>query len=202
MKVVLVLLMSLLAANSFADDDQNQAKAQFAKMSASQAWNSVFKKQIFDFQMPGSSTWINPVYGACIDGNTMRTLRPVSKCVAWTGKNNSGDKVTVYNLVEANKCDLACSATKNAILSSPMNYEANICTLWSAKGGDDDNWQVKYFNTKKDAENYSARAECARWEVVTKALPRNFEVKFFRNELQSHRYLGKHTYAIRSCNEQ
>ena len=204
MKVVVALILGLCASNAFAWDYQQEAEAKFKKMSAQEAFAAGFKTQIMDIQMPGTSTWVKPT-GLCIDGSNVRTVNPVGYCVEWTGKNNDGEFVTVdsyleaKNLFDSNPASL-CSAQVYQILSTPIAYAAAKCTMWSAKGGDEDNYKVKYFSSKSKADDYGSNVTCVETKNFTAKFPTSFEVKFYRNKVQNDRYLGSHTYGIGRCN--
>ncbi len=193
MKVVVALFMSLVVANAFAFDYQSEAEKQFAKMTASQAWNSGFKKQIMNVQIPGSSAWLNPSADVCISGNEMHSVNKISTCVAWSGKNGNGDTITISH---PNPDDnFTCSKTTSAYVSSPLVYQKTVCTLWSAN----DDGDIKYFNTKSKAEKAGNNVKCAREESVVRTLPTTFAVKFYRVNFDSQNYLGTHSYAVPTC---
>ncbi len=204
MKVVVALILGLCMNNAFAKDDyQIQAETKFNAMSAQEAYESSFKQRSMSVQMPGTSTWVSG-REVCIAGNSVRTINPVSYCVQWTGKDKDGDVRTFDNYLDAKnilKGNVAdkCSGKVHKILSTPINYSATKCTLWSAKGGDDDNWETKYFSSKSKAEDYGGEAVCAKTETYTATYPTTFKVEFFRNEVENNRYLGSHTYAVARC---
>ena len=204
MKVVVALILGLCMSNAFAKDDyQSQAEAKFNAMSAQEAYTSSFKQRTMSVQMPGTSTWVNG-REVCIAGNSVRTINPVSYCVQWTGKDKDGDVRTFDNYLDAKnilKGNVAdkCSGKIHNILSTSINYTATKCTLWSAKGGDDDNWETKYFSSKSKAEDYGNDVSCAKNETYTATYPTTFKVEFFRNEVENNRYLGSHTYAVARC---
>lgn len=205
MKVVVALIVGLCVSTAFAKDDkQMQAEAKFKAMSAQEAFASGFKQRIMDVQMPGTSTWVKPT-GLCIQGNTVRTVDPIGYCVQWTGKNDDGKFVTVDTYWEAKNVFSAhpaslCSAQVYQILSTPIRYAATKCTMWSAKGGDDDNWKTKYFSSQSKADDYGSNVTCVETQNYTAKFPTSFEVKFYRNSFENNRYLGSHTYGIGRCN--
>ena len=204
MKVVVALVLGLCVSNASAWDYQQQAEAKFDAMSAQEAWNSDFVKHIMNPQMPGTSTWVKPT-GLCIDGNTVRTVNAIGYCVQWTGKDKDGDVRTFDNYLQAKSIlkgniNDKCSAKDFRILSTPIQYAAEKCTLWSAKGGDDDNWKVKTFSSQSAADDYGSNVTCVNVVKYTATFPTTFKVEYYRNRVENDRYLGSHTYGIGRCN--
>ncbi len=206
MRVVVALILSVCVSNAFAKDDkQQQAEAKFAAMSAQEAFASGFKQQIMNIQMPGTSTWMKPT-DLCTDGTSVRTENPVGYCVQWTGKNDDGKSVTVNSYWEAkdlfdtNPASL-CSDQDYQILSTKINYTDTKCALWSAKGGDDEDFKTATFSSKSKAEDYGGNAKCVQSQIYTAKFPTAFEVKFYRNSVENNRYLGSHVYAIARCGD-
>jgi hypothetical protein len=199
MKVVVALIMGLCACNAFAWDYQQEAEAKFNKMSAQEAYKSDFRKRTMSVQMPGTSTFVSGTE-VCIAGNTVRTINPVSYCVQWTGKDKDGDIRTFDNYLDANNLIKGgaagnCSGKVQKILSTPVNYSATKCTLWSAV----DDGEKKYFSSKSKAEDYGGNAVCAKYQTYNATYPTTFKVEFFRNKLEDNQYLGSHTYAVARC---
>ncbi len=197
MKKVIILSVLFFASVVFASDYQKDAEAKFNKLSAIEALSAGFEKQVYNIGMPGTSSFYSPLYELCVNGNTVQTKTAKKSCILWQGKKD-GEVKTFNRKMDAEKYanSVTCAGfSAPMIVSSPINYTQEQCVLWQGKK----DGEVKTFNRKMDADKYSNNSVCVQTAVVSKTIPTVFTVNFYRNKIESNRYLGSHKYSLPAC---
>ncbi len=185
-----------------------QAKAdlsdeiQFKKLTAAQAFaSSKYEKTIWNIQMPGTSTWLNPAYEMCTTGAVVKSTRVITQCLEWTASNEGyAKKFKSKTAAEKYGGNATCSATASKSFSIPVTYTEEQCVLWGVKAENSGVKNFKYLSAAKtfaDSDDAVSNATpfCIDFATVAKKMPTTYKVEFHLNGDK----VGSHTYGLKSC---
>ena len=213
MKMIISTLLILSLTSAFASDKRDkvrEARRQFERMSAVEAFNSnKFDKKIGTIGLPGTSSWVRGS-SLCIEGNTITTKVPAYRqvCTEWTYKNSDGDRVYTTNAALARRKDARCSMkVDGAKLEAPISYDREI-TIWGAKKDGEFKMRagkIREYRTYASAKDDGSPVKL-RTEVVRVTTPTTYDVTFYRKTFGSGRrerenLLGKHTFSVGTCSQ-
>ena len=207
MKALLTMSIVILATIAQAKTTKNDLneKVKFNNLTALEAFASNhYEKSVWNIQMPGTSTWLNPAYEMCITGNSVTSTRPITKCTQWSASDDGTTK-TFNSMSDADAYgnNVQCSKSESKILSSPISYSVMECVLWGVQS---ENFGIKTFKylgfAKQFADSnqaaHGAKAQCMQKAVVSKKVPTTYKVDFTLNDEK----MGTHVYSIRNCSGQ
>ncbi len=181
-------------------------KVKFDKMSAAEAYSTQkYEKQYAHVEFPGTATYVNSTFGVCVDGKTVKTIKPIGYCVAYSA-TKKGETKTFNTLAAADSYggNVTCSKQVYKELSSPLNYTATECALWAvdtkmagpAKTFKYKNSAQDYADNNDDAES-NASPYCVKQVQVAKTISTVYAIKYFLDGAE----LGSKKYSIRSCQD-
>jgi hypothetical protein len=211
MKFLVLVLSTLVAVSASASDDRDRtqdAKMRFNQMGALEAYNSnLFNKQTANIGIPGTSTWVKGT-SLCVEGDMIRTISNSYKqvCVAWSYRNNDGEKVQTSSVRLARKNDADCVSKVNGIkIESPINFTKEV-TVWGAK--EDGELKTVAGGKAKVYSSYSKADEAGSpvalgTKSVHVRVPTTYKVDFFRNSSQdrydNRKFVGSHVFGVANC---
>lgn len=181
-------------------------KVKFDKMSAAEAFSTQkYEKQYAHVLFPGTATYVNTTFGVCVDGKTVKTIKPVGYCVAYSA-TKKGETKTFSSKADADNYggNVTCSKQVYKDLSSPLNYTATECAVWAvdtkmagpAKTFTYWGSAKDYADNNDDAES-NAAPYCVKQVQVAKTISTVYSIKYFFEGAE----LGSKKYSMRSCRD-
>lgn len=207
MKLLVVLLSTLVAFSASADDKTKDARQDFARLSALEAYSSnQFSKQVGNINVAGN--YINGT-DLCVAGDMITTKVPSfkSSCVEWTYRNSKGDRKYTTSIRLASKNDARCSKKeRGAKIASPISFNKEV-TIWGARKSGEMITNIGT-NTPETFSSFARAQEegtpvALGTKVVNVKVPTTYKVNFYRytasDKFNRNKFVGSHTFGVGAC---